>query len=73
MGIASVKAVLVALFFMHLWYDRPFNAILPVAAVLFVLLFVGLTLMDTARYNPYVDRPESKEYAPAIEEQRQRS
>jgi cytochrome c oxidase subunit 4 len=73
LGIASTKALLVALFFMHLRYDRPFNAILLVGAVLFLLLFVGLTLLDTVHYRPYVDQPESKEYAPLIESKQQRS
>ncbi|MEM8681353.1 MAG: cytochrome C oxidase subunit IV family protein [Planctomycetota bacterium] len=46
LGIASVKASLVALYFMHLRYDKPFNAIAFVSALLFVALFLALTLMD---------------------------
>jgi len=65
MGIATVKAVLVALYFMHLRYDNPFNAMLLCAALLFVLLFIGLTLMDTLAYQPEViNRPSAVDEAP---------
>jgi cytochrome c oxidase subunit 4 len=49
--IATIKAILVALFFMHLAYDRPFNAVVLAAALFFVLLFVCFTLMDTRAYQ----------------------
>jgi cytochrome c oxidase subunit IV len=52
LGIATVKATLVALYFMHLRYDRPFNAIVFMTAILFVLLFVGIALTDTMAYRP---------------------
>jgi cytochrome c oxidase subunit IV len=52
LAIATTKAVLVALYFMHLRYDRPINAVILVAALLFVLLFVGLALTDTQSYQP---------------------
>ena len=52
MAIATVKASLVALYFMHLRYDRPFNAIVLVGSLLFVMLFIGLALTDTAQYQP---------------------
>ena len=47
-----MKASLVALYFMHLRYDRPFNAIVFVTALFFVMLFVGIALTDTAAYKP---------------------
>ena len=50
-GIATVKAMLVALFFMHLKYDRPFNAVVLVSSIFFVMLFLGLALMDTLHYR----------------------
>jgi cytochrome c oxidase subunit 4 len=62
LGIATTKATLVALFFMHLRYDRPFNAIVFVTAFLFFLLFVGLALMDTKAYEPEL----IPGYAPAM-------
>jgi cytochrome c oxidase subunit IV len=52
MGIATFKAALVALFFMHLRYDNPFNAIVFIAAIVFMALFIGLTLLDTFQYQP---------------------
>ena len=55
MGIASVKAALVALYFMHLRYDHPFNALIFVAALVFLTLFVSLALLDTLEYRPDVE------------------
>ena len=51
MGIATVKASLVALYFMHLRYDRPINGVIFIGTLLFVLLFVGMALMDTQHYQ----------------------
>ena len=61
LGIATVKAVIVALFFMHLLYDRPFNAIVLVVAIFFTLLFLGLALLDTLHYKDDL----IPDYAPA--------
>ncbi len=36
LAIATVKAALVALFFMHLRWDKPVNAIIAVAGFLFL-------------------------------------
>lgn len=52
--IAGVKASLVVLYFMHLRYDHPFNAIVFITALLFVVLFVGLALMDSYEYQPQI-------------------
>lgn len=49
--IATVKAFLVMLFFMHLKDDKPFNAIVFLSSFLFVALFVGLTLLDSSAYQ----------------------
>ena len=46
MGIAVLKASLVVLFFMHLFWDRPFNSLVFIGCLLFVSLFIGLTLTD---------------------------
>ncbi len=51
MAIATVKAALVVLFFMHMVYDRPFNAVVFIVALLFVALFVSGTLMDAMAYQ----------------------
>jgi len=51
MVIASVKGILVALYFMHLRHDRPFNVIMFIFTMLIVALFIGYVLMDTTQYT----------------------
>ncbi len=46
LGIASVKASLVAAYFMHLRYDKSFHGLVFISSLLFVALFLALTLMD---------------------------
>lgn len=46
-SIALVKAFLVAAFFMNLYWDVKFNAMLLIMAVSFFLLMVTITLLDT--------------------------
>jgi cytochrome c oxidase subunit 4 len=55
LGIATVKASLVALYFMHLRYDNPFYALIFVTALVFLAVFLSLTLMDTLQYAPTID------------------
>ena len=57
MGIASVKAALVALYFMHLRYDKALNSIVFVAAILFVLLFLGITVIDLEQLGTNSEGP----------------
>ena len=45
--IASLKASLVLLFFMHLRHDNKFNAMILVVAVMFIGVFFAYTLNDT--------------------------
>lgn len=47
MGIATFKAILVALFFMNLYWDERFNSMLLLSGLAFFGLLVGLTLLDT--------------------------
>jgi cytochrome c oxidase subunit 4 len=49
--IATAKAVLVALYYMHLRWDRPFNAVVFLGAFLFLALFIGIAMMDTGHYQ----------------------
>jgi cytochrome c oxidase subunit 4 len=56
MAIATVKASLVALYFMHLRYDQPFNALVFVAALVFLALFLIPTLQDTVDAEPDVQQ-----------------
>jgi cytochrome c oxidase subunit 4 len=51
LGIAVAKAALVALFFMHLFWDSKFNFVVLVASLFFVALFIGITVLDTKEYN----------------------
>ena len=51
LGIATIKASLVAAYFMHLRYDNPLNAVLFAFGLLFVALFVGFLLLDTQQYQ----------------------
>ena len=51
MFIATIKGSLVVLYFMHLRWDRPFNGVIFVGSLLFVMLFVSLALTDTAQYK----------------------
>jgi len=51
LGIATVKACLVAAYFMHLRYDNPMNAVIFAFGLIFVALFLGLTMMDTHQYQ----------------------
>ncbi|MBX3182669.1 MAG: cytochrome C oxidase subunit IV family protein [Polyangiaceae bacterium] len=55
MVIATIKAALVMLFFMHLWWDKKFNVVVFVSSFLFVLLFVALTLNDRGEYQADIE------------------
>ena len=70
LGIATIKGTLVALYFMHLRYDKPFNAIVLVCALLFVMLFCGLALMDSHAYQENVSEYRAVDpahYAPDLQ------
>jgi cytochrome c oxidase subunit IV len=58
-AIAVVKASLVVLYFMHLRYDNPFNAIVFVGCLIFVSLFMFLSLTDTTAYHSSVIRKQA--------------
>jgi cytochrome c oxidase subunit 4 len=55
LGIATVKAMLVALFFMHLNHDSGFNRLAFFSSFIFVALFVSITLMDSGQYQADMD------------------
>jgi cytochrome c oxidase subunit 4 len=48
LGIAGLKATLVILFFMHVRYSTRLTALVLVSGVLWLGIFVGLTLVDYA-------------------------
>lgn len=49
MGVASIKALLVALFFMHLKYENPLTWVYAAFPMLLLGLLIGLLFID----NPY--------------------
>ena len=51
LAVAVAKASVVALYFMHLRWDSPFNAIALIAAFFFVAIFIGVAVMDSKEYK----------------------
>ncbi|QDT64840.1 cytochrome C oxidase subunit IV family protein [Calycomorphotria hydatis] len=58
LGIATVKAILVATFFMHLKYDKPLNGLMFGFSLIFVALFLGLVMIDSAAYQPEIEQAD---------------
>ncbi|MBI1367876.1 MAG: hypothetical protein GC162_04400 [Planctomycetes bacterium] len=54
MIIALIKGSLVVLFFMHLWWDKLFNALALITALIFVTLFISISALDTFEYSPNI-------------------
>jgi cytochrome c oxidase subunit 4 len=52
LAIASCKAVIVALYYMHLRWDQPFNGFIFLASFLFLAIFIGIAMMDSGAYQP---------------------
>lgn len=63
MFVASIKASLVVLFFMHLFWDRRINLVIFLTSVLLLALFLGMTLTDTDHYQDQL----IPGYSPAME------
>ncbi len=59
LGVATVKAALVAAFFMHLRYGRRFLVVILAGAMLFAALLVGFVLMDSTLYQPDIRAQEA--------------
>ena len=55
MVIATVKAILVCTFFMHLLWDKKFNLVLFLTSVLFLILFLAMATTDRGEYQHLVD------------------
>tara|TARA_B100000959_G_C14766967_1_gene535840 strand:+ start:250 stop:636 length:387 start_codon:yes stop_codon:yes gene_type:complete len=68
MFVATIKATLVGLYFMHLRWDRPFIGFIFVGSVLFVVLFIGLALTDTTEYQPQIIPGDTPAVKQAIED-----
>jgi cytochrome c oxidase subunit IV len=52
--IATIKGSLVVLFFMHLRWDKPLNAIIAMAGFLFLGIFLMFDLLDFDARNNYL-------------------
>jgi cytochrome c oxidase subunit 4 len=52
LAIATIKATIVALFFMHLRHDKPVNAVIACAGFLFLGLFLLFTFLDVGSRTP---------------------
>ena len=55
MAIATLKAFLVGAFFMHMWWDKGFNILVFLSSLLFVSLFIAMTMLDTGSNLEKVD------------------
>jgi cytochrome c oxidase subunit 4 len=55
MVIATIKAILVCLYFMHLRWDKPFNALVFATSLLFVALFISITMLDKFEYEKDIE------------------
>ena len=62
MGVATVKALFVCAYFMHLRWDKPFNTIVLLSAIAATGLFLALAMMDTREYQPHLYSPGPDEY-----------
>ena len=58
LGVATLKACLVAWYFMHLRHESGFNRLAFFASFFFIALFVGFTMMDSGQYQPQIDWQE---------------
>jgi cytochrome c oxidase subunit 4 len=66
--IATIKAIIVALFFMHLLHDKPVNAIIAVTGFLFLGIFLMFDFIDVGtrgNLQPTNLHPPSAITAPA--------
>lgn len=57
MLVATIKATLVAAFFMGLKYDKKINVVIFITSVIFVGIFMALTFSDLFYRNRYTVRP----------------
>ena len=55
-GVATIKAALVALWFMHLRYDSGLNALIFLVGVAFLGLFMAIAMLDSVQYQPNVQK-----------------
>ena len=66
MAIAVAKAMLVAMFFMHLWWDSPFNGMVLFISLALVALFISMAIMDSSAYQPTMEPPNGYSNSPLM-------
>jgi cytochrome c oxidase subunit IV len=52
--IATIKAILVALFFMHLMWEKPMYSLIAMAGFVFLGIFIGFCLLDFDSRNSFL-------------------
>ncbi len=55
MVIATIKASMVCAYFMHLKYDKPFNALVFCSSIIFVGLFITIAMLDKGEYEGTIE------------------
>jgi cytochrome c oxidase subunit 4 len=68
--VATVKATIVGLYFMHLRWDRPFIGFIFVGSILFVVLFVCIALTDSMAYQPTIIKGDTPKVTEAMDKLR---
>ncbi len=68
LAIAVAKATLVCLFFMHLRWDRPFNAFVLVTSLALVALFISFAMTDTGEYQHEIIKGNTVEIQTKLDE-----
>jgi cytochrome c oxidase subunit IV len=74
LAIAGAKATLVAMYFMGLKYDNKINALAFVLSIVFLIIFIGFTYLDTGFRGTFDDFSATPidEQERMFEQQRQR-
>lgn len=54
MVIATIKAILVGAYFMHLRYEKPIVHVILFTTLFFIALFLTAALFDRSHYEPYI-------------------
>jgi cytochrome c oxidase subunit 4 len=68
--VATVKATIVGLYFMHLRWDRPFIGFVFVGSILFVVLFICIALTDSIAYQPTIIKGDTPKVTEAMDKLR---
>ena len=54
LAVAVVKAAIVCAFFMHLYWDKKFNLLILMGALMAVALFISVVFIDAGAYQPAI-------------------